>query len=197
MTRSYTLHEKSGSEWRAVRMINSDLQQRVEDILTTQHRGVHLGMVERIAELAEHPEDRALIKRTPELREILLGKGKEGGPITFILKKVAEQYERQGATAAELDAYKKADRIARELITSLTSTELDLSVEGNKLVVKQDGALLGSMKIDPATLDLENATLRVNGRVVRAGAEAEGKAGWTGPRIFRPEADGKTGERGA
>jgi hypothetical protein len=192
MGRSYTLHEKVGDGWRPVRMINSDLQQKVEDILTTPHRGLHLGMIDSIAALAAHPEDRALIKRTPELREILIGKDGKEGPMLFVLKKVAEEYERRGPSAAELEAYKKADRTARELIVGLTTSEIDLAIEGNKLVVKQDGAVLGSMKVDPAALNLDTATLRINGKTVRPAMEAGQQAGWTGPRLFRSEG----GERG-
>jgi|GEM_PF-6788205 len=83
---SYTLHQKNHKgEWNTVRMDRGELQQKIEQIFQPPHGQVHLRMVDDVAALIEHSDDRRLIKNTPELLSAMMGNSSAVANMQFVI----------------------------------------------------------------------------------------------------------------
>lgn len=164
-------------KWTAQKMIDSEVQQWLEDATTSTARGVYLDMAENIMKLLDHPDNLATVRQHPGLVEKFAQIEGARQPLhQFVLEKTAPE-SIPGADDAYRARYAAAKAKSDAIQAKLTTTHVDVSVDDKgMLVVTQNGKQIGKLKPNEPIRDADAVSVSYGGDMVHIGNRPKSEA---------------------
>lgn len=123
-------------------------------------RTTHINMIKDYAALVEDSRSLEAVKSNPYMRDSLL---------QFMDAVVDEERNRlneSGGNASQLTDFTEAKKLYDKTRARLSGTNINFNLKGNLLTVECDGKAVGCLRVDPKRLNLQNATISLNGDVI-------------------------------
>lgn len=124
-------------------------------------RTTNINMVKDYAALIEDPRSLEAVKSSPYMRDSLLQF------MGAVVEEEQSSLQASGGNASRLEEFTEAKKLFDKTRARLSATNVNFNLKGNLLTVECDGKAVGSLRVDPRRLDLQNANISLNGEVIR------------------------------